>query len=102
MNIWRWLWLGSLLGGLACQPVPPDPGFRVEVVGTEAEGFGYSIWQGEKCLIRQPYLPALPGRVRCPDPACAERVGQLTVARLESGAFPPTLSQAEVQAALSP
>ena len=92
---WTLCWF--LLFG-ACQPhVSESSTVEVRLIEVKEAGYGYEIWQQGKRLIRQESLPSLPGKVVCPDQACAERVGNAVAQQIRTGHFPPTLSREEVE-----
>ncbi|GAB4403781.1 MAG: hypothetical protein OHK0039_03370 [Bacteroidia bacterium] len=81
-------------------PVADSLAYSIRLIeGTEG-GYGYEIVQAARPLLRQPFVPTLPGRMGFADSAQARRCAALVVAKLEAGVFPPTLSAEEVQGVL--
>lgn len=64
--------------------------------------YGYDIFQGEKRLIHQPYIPAIPGNHGFNTKRHAEQVGRMVLDKIHHGIFPPTLGVEEVNAVIGP
>lgn len=79
--------LGGILYGVMSPNnviLPPSP-FRMEVITTENGGYGYEIYERDKVIISQPYIPAVSGIKSFQTKEEAERVGQLVLDRIEMG-----------------
>ncbi len=82
----------------ACvQPTSMSTGHELRIIGSDASGYGYEIWKEGKRLIRQENLPTFEGIVRCPDRACAQRIGEVILQKLNEGQFPPTMEREEIE-----
>jgi hypothetical protein len=81
------------------QAAPPAaaPAHALEVQAVPG-GYGYTLLRDGKPLIRQPFVPAVPGRMPFPDSLTARRAGELALRKLDAGEFPPALSREELQA----
>jgi hypothetical protein len=64
-----------------------QPDLSVNVIKVDG-GWGYEIAQGEKVIISQPYIPAIPGRVAFKSESDAEKIGTLVVEKLKAGQNP--------------
>lgn len=74
----------SSRGGLCCRALP--------VRG----GYGYAVLYEGDTLIKQPYIPAVSGRVVFRTEQEALKVGQLVCDKLRAG-LPPTVTRREVE-----
>ena len=52
------------------------------------KGWGYNILIGEKVVIHQPYIPAVPGEKAFPDKQSARRVAKLVMGKINRGESP--------------
>lgn len=83
--------------------VPPAPKnnskskYRFESFETQNVGWGYSIYEGSKELIRQPHIPAIQGTQGFATKDQADRVAKEVVRKLDNGIMPPTLSIEEMR-----
>ncbi|WP_375587329.1 DUF4907 domain-containing protein [Flagellimonas aurea] len=62
-------------------------GLTTEVIKVY-QGFGYQIYQGDRLLIQQEFVPALPGRRSFPSAEEANKVAELVVQKIEDGQSP--------------
>lgn len=61
---------------------------------TENEhGFGYQIFNGDKMLINQPHIPAIPGIKGFESKQKAELAAKYIVSEIKNGNFPPTVDE---------
>lgn len=59
-------------------------------------GWGYEIYQGEKRLIHQPFLPAKEGNRTLSSKSQALKVGDFAASKIRQGLFPPTINIREL------
>jgi hypothetical protein len=69
---------------------------RVEIIGSTYGTFGYDILDGQKVVIHQPHVPAMPGIVGFKTREDARKVGDLVVKKISAKIFPPTVSVEEL------
>lgn len=79
------------------QTVSKKSKYRYESFETPNVGWGYSIYEGSKELIRQPHIPAIQGTQGFATKDQADRVAKEVVRKLENGIMPPTLSVDEMR-----
>ncbi len=63
----------------------------------QPEGWGYSISEKGKRIIDQQTIPGVPGNQGFGTSEDAQKVAELVIEKLEKGAFPPTVSEEELQ-----
>ena len=63
----------------------------------QPEGWGYSISEKGKRIIDQQTIPGVPGNQGFLTSEDAQKVAELVIEKLEKGAFPPTVSEEELQ-----
>lgn len=75
-----------LLGGMICgwQIVHADH-YRLEVIQVGDDGYGYRIFQYDRPVIVQPFIPALPGKETFRTKQDARKVGNLVLKRVKAG-----------------
>lgn len=61
-----------------------------------SNAFGYIIRKGQRNLIHQTFLPAMPGRMPMTDSLTAIRLMERSIGKLQNGQFPPSLTLKEV------
>ena len=64
-----------------------DPDFFYRVTAVE-KGYGYQIFEGERLLIRQDFIPVIPGKVVFKSENDAGRVAGLVVDKLQNDLSP--------------
>jgi hypothetical protein len=73
-----------------------EGGLRVEIIASTEDTFGYDILDGEKVLIHQPHVPAIPSLLGFKTREDARKVGDLVVKKISAKIFPPTVSVEEL------
>ena len=63
----------------------------------QPEGWGYRISEKGKQIIDQQTIPGVPGNQGFLTSEDAQKVAELVIEKLEKGAFPPTVSEEELQ-----
>lgn len=63
----------------------------------QPEGWGYNISEKGKRIIDQQTIPGVPGNQGFRTSEEAQKVAELVIEKLEKGAFPPTVSEEELQ-----
>ncbi|HEX8532279.1 MAG TPA: DUF4907 domain-containing protein [Cytophagales bacterium] len=61
-----------------------------------AGGWGYAIYAGNRCLIHQPFIPALPGNRGFATEAKARRAGQWMARKMVGSRKPPAVTRREL------
>lgn len=76
-----------LCGGIACyKKMILSDSYRLEVVRSEGDaGYGYRIYNGERVIIAQPFIPAIAGRKTFWTKQDARYVGDLVLERIRTG-----------------
>ena len=69
--------------------------FKVESVKRDS-GWGYRIFKGKTPIVEQLTIPGVSGTDGFKDEASALKTGKLVEKKLESGIFPPSVSQQEL------
>lgn len=69
---------------------------RYQVFQNNDGSFGYDIYQDNKVVIHQPYLPAMPGNKGFKTEEKAIQTAQLVLSKISAGIFPPSISKEEV------
>lgn len=70
--------------------------YEIEILINENHTYGYVIYQGDKKMIYQPFIPSFPGIEGFQSSAEAHKVAQWVVQKLESGKS-PILDRYELQ-----
>ena len=73
-------------------------GFRTEIYAVES-GWGYDIRYDGHRIIRQPFMPAVPGRKPFPSKAMARTAAEMVCRKIECGAS-PTITLTEIDSLL--
>ena len=73
-----------LLGSLYLWLHEPNDCYRVEVIQSN-NGYGYRLYERERTVIFQPFIPALPGKVAFHTKEDALRIGNLVMERILAG-----------------
>ena len=63
----------------------------------QPEGWGYNISEKGKRIIDHQTIPGVPGNQGFRTSEEAQKVAELVIEKLEKGAFPPTISEEELQ-----
>lgn len=75
-----------LLGGITYEGyMNYESPYRVEIIRTEDNGYGYKIYEGKRAIIVQPFVPAVAGKNSFKTEQDARNVGNLVLARIKSG-----------------
>lgn len=71
--------------------------FRTDTIDTDSiPGWGYDIYIDNKRMIRQPHIPAVPGKITFPDKISAESVANLVIYKLKNNIMPPSVTIEEL------
>lgn len=75
-----------LTTGFVCyrNMIPADR-YHLEVMKLGENGYGYKIYEGERTIIVQPFIPVIAGKRTFHAEQDARRVGNLVLERIEAG-----------------
>jgi hypothetical protein len=62
--------------------------YKIELINTSDNAWGYSILSGEKTIIYQQYIPCVAGNIPFSSKADAKKVGQLVLGKLQKNQMP--------------
>ncbi|WP_245208289.1 DUF4907 domain-containing protein [Bacteroides faecium] len=75
-----------LTAGFVCyRNMTPADRYHLEVMKLGEDGYGYKIYEGERTIIVQPFIPAVAGKRAFRAEQDARRVGNLVLERIEAG-----------------
>jgi Domain of unknown function (DUF4907) len=71
--------------------------FRTDTIGPDSlTGWGYDIYVDKKRMIRQPHIPAVPGKKPFDNSPAAESVASLVIYKITNNIMPPSVTQQEL------
>lgn len=59
--------------------------YRLEVTRIEGSGYGYKIYEGERLIIVQPFIPVVSGKRSFQSVKDAQCIGNLVLERMKAG-----------------
>lgn len=68
------------------------PSLEIRVYSIGNQGFGYALYQGDKKILDQPYIPAVQHLAPFRSHAEAESVAELVKGKFQSLQFPPSVT----------
>lgn len=75
-----------LIAGFVCyRSMTPADRYHLEVMKLGENGYGYKIYEGERTIIVQPFIPVVAGKRAFRAEQDARRVGNLVLERIEAG-----------------
>lgn len=75
-----------LVTGFVCyRNITPAARYHLEVMKLGENGYGYKIYEGERTIIVQPFIPVIAGKRAFRAEQDARRVGNLVLERIEAG-----------------
>jgi len=75
-----------LLVGIICVLyVHPVNRYRLEVIQAEGSGYGYKIYERERLIIVQPFIPVVSGKRAFQSEQDARCIGNLVLERVKAG-----------------
>lgn len=73
-----------------------DSAFEIRVYSEGVSGFGYALYQGDRKVIDQPNIPAIPHILPFRSRKEAEITAQLVKQKLQTHQFPPAVTLPEL------
>lgn len=101
-NLTSYLIISLLIYVFSCAPEKcchdaEEQGLMVQTFYTENIGWGYSIFQEGKEIIRQPHIPSVKGIIGFENECEACHTGKLVIDKVKKGSSSPALDIEEVQ-----
>ena len=78
------------------ETVTDNGSYAIKTYKIDSSGWGYDIYQNDKILIHQPYIPTINLEKHFKTEAGAIKTAELVIKKLNGKVFPPSLSQKEV------
>lgn len=79
-------------------PATAAKNLTYKIIPAESKTWGYDIYNGDKLLVHQPSIPALPGNKGFATKTAAEKVAKKVIEKINNGENPPTISVDEMKA----
>jgi hypothetical protein len=86
--------LACLIFIFSCQN--PKAELTYKIVKSENGGFGYMIFQKQKRIIDQPFIPCIKSIRGFATEKDAEKIGKLVIWKIEKGERPPSITEKEL------
>ena len=78
------------------ETVTGNGNYSIKTYQVDTSGWGYDIYQNEKVIIHQPYIPSINRNQHFKTKAGAIKTAELVIKKLNDKVFPPSLSRKEV------
>ena len=86
----KWIGIGLIVlllgGGITCyKKVNLSDPYHLEVTQIEGSGYGYKIYERERLIIVQPFIPVVSGKRPFQSVQDAQCIGNLVLERIKAG-----------------
>jgi hypothetical protein len=71
--------------------------FTYKIIDALQHTYGYDVYAGNKLLVHQASIPAMPGNKGFAAKTDAVKVAELVIEKLKKGVMPPTVTKEELQ-----